>query len=91
MSQSKNLGDTSMSMDHEEDALDNGGAEDLHILEGPLTRSKARALQEVVRSCMTIPYAEQGATKILHVATCALRAELEETLCIGPGLEEART
>ena len=81
--------DTSMSTDHEEEAQDNGaknGAEDLHIPEGPITRSKARALQEVVRSVMTIPYAEQGATKILHVAICAVKPRMVETASI-----EART
>ena len=77
--------DTSMSTDHEEDAQDNGatdGAEDLHIPEGPITRSKVRALQEVVRSVMTIPYAEQGATKILHVATFAWKPGIEEPASI---------
>jgi len=78
-----------MSSDHEEHALDNGakdGAEDLHIPEGPITRSKARALQEVVRSCMTIPFAEQGATKILHMTTFAWKPGMEE-----PASNEART
>jgi hypothetical protein len=81
--------DTSMSTDHEEDdAQDNGakeGAEDLHIPEGPITRSKARALQDVVRSCMATSYAEQGATKILHVTTFAWKPGMEE-----PASNEAR-
>ena len=73
-----NRSDTSMSTDHEEHAQDKG-AEDLHIPEGPITRAKARALQEVVRSCMSIPYAGQGATKVLHVATFAWKPGMEET------------
>ena len=76
-------------MDHEEDAQADGakgGTEGMHIPEGPITRSKARALQEAVLSVMTTHYAEQGATKILHVATCALKPGLEEALSI-----EART
>ena len=77
-----------MSTDHEEDAQDTGAgkeAEDLHIQEGPITRSKARALQEVVRSITSIPYAEQGATKILHVATFAWKPGMED-----PADQEAR-
>ena len=79
--------DTSMSTDHEEDARDTGAenvAEDLHIPE--ITRSKARALQEVVRSITSIPYAEQGATKILQVTTFAWKPGMEE-----PASNKART
>ena len=74
-----------MSSDHEEIAQEDE-ARDMHIPEGPITRSKARALQEVVRSLMSTHYAEQGATKILHVTTCVLRPGLEEALS-----KEART
>ena len=73
------------SPDHEEDTQDNGakvGAEDMLIPEGPITRSKARALQEVVRSVMSTHYVEQGATKILHVATCALKPGCKEALSV---------
>ena len=83
------IGQGDTSSDHEEHTQEDEakeGAEDLHIPEGPITRSKARALQEVVRSVMTIPYAEQGATKILHVAICDLKPGMEETASI-----EART
>ena len=56
------------------------GAKDVHIPDGPITRSKARALQEAVRSLMTTNFPVQEATKIMHVATCALV----------PGIDEAR-
>ena len=77
-----------MGTDHEDDARDTGAenvAEDLHIPEGPITRSKARALQEVVRSITSIPYAEQEATKVLHVATFAWKPGKE-----APASNEAR-
>ena len=69
-----------MGTDHEGEDAQGKEAEDLHISEGPITRSKARALQDVVRSCMSTLYAEQGATKILHVATFAWQPGMEATV-----------
>ena len=69
-----------MGTDHEEEDAQGKGAEDLHISEGPITRSKARALQDVVQSCMSTPYDEQGATKVLHVATFAWQPGKEATV-----------
>ena len=71
-----------MGTDHEGDARDTGAeklAEDLHIPEGPITRAKARALQEVVRSITSSPYAEQGVTKVLNMATFAWKPGMEES------------
>ena len=83
--------DTTMGTDHEGDARDTGAenqAENLHLPEGPITRAKARALQEVVRSITSIPYAEHGATKILNMATFAWKPEMEDPRIINPGLEK---
>ena len=69
-----------MGTDHEEEEAREQRPEDLHIPEGPITRAKARALQEAVRSCMITPYAEQGVSKVLHVATFAWQPGVEATV-----------
>ena len=56
-------------------------AKDVHIPDGPITRSKARALQEAVRSLMMTVFPVQEATKIMHVTACAMV----------PGSDSART
>ena len=68
-----------MGTDHEEEEAQGKEAEDLHIPEGPITRAKARALQDAVRSITSSPYAEQGVSKVLHIATFAWKPRLEET------------
>ena len=75
---STKLVDTSMGTDHEEEEAQGKEAEDLHIPEGPITRAKARALQDAVRSCMITPFAEQSVSKVLHVATFAWKPGMEE-------------
>ena len=59
-------------MDHKDEA------KDVLIPDGPITRSKAQALQEAVRSLMITTFPMQEATKIMHVTTCAKVAGFEE-------------
>ena len=71
------IGDTSS--DHEDEAKEpEDGAKELLIPEGPITRSKTRALQEAMKSLMvsTFPMQEtmQESTKILHVMKVAMHS-----------------
>lgn len=54
------------------------GAKEVHIPEGPITRSKARALEEAARSIMMNVDAVQEASKILHVTTLQTARTREE-------------
>ena len=65
------------SSDHEDEAKDlEVGAKELMIPEGPITRSKTRALQEALKTLVvtTFPMQEamQEPTKILHVMKVAM-------------------
>ena len=64
--------------DHQDGAKEDpkNGAKELLIPDGPITRSKTRALQEALKSLMvtTFPMQEamQETTKILHVMKVAM-------------------